>query len=101
MYQEILDTLKEHFPQYNEYKLGRIASDIQKSIDSEKPMKKYCHTCIFYPTLATTYIGNPPNLCQKGLERKNAENCPYYCQGSSLTGDNYYSSISFKSIKFE
>lgn len=63
--------------------------------------KKTCVSCIFYPTLPTTYIGKAPNLCQKGLERKNDGNCPYYCQGSTLTGDNYYQSITFKSLEFK
>lgn len=35
MYQQILDVLKEHFPQYNDYKLGRIASDIEESLKSD------------------------------------------------------------------
>ena len=102
MHQEILNTLKEHFPQYNDYKLGKIASDIEENIKPKNSSKKkYCVSCIFYPNLPTTYIGKAPNLCQKGLEKNNPQNCPYYCQGSSLTGDNYYSHISFKSITFK
>ena len=102
MYQEILDSLREHFPQYNDYKLGRIANDIQENIKSMNIYEKnICVDCMFFPTLPTTYVGTPPNLCQKGLERNKRDYCPYFCESSSLVDNNYYDSVSFKSVKFK
>ena len=101
MYQKILDSLREHFPQYNDYKLGRIAYDIQENIKSMNISEKnICVDCMFFPTLPTTFVGTPPNLCQKGLERNKKDYCPYFCKGSSLVNDSSYSFTS-KSIEFK
>ena len=101
MYQEILNTLTEHFPQYSDYKLGRIAYDIQENVKSLKVNEKnICVDCMFFPTLPTTYVGTPPNICQKGLERNAKDYCPYFCESSSLVKDSDYT-ITSKSIEFK
>ena len=81
MITKILKVLKEYFPQYNDYKLSKIAWDIYNNIKSEQIEKtKFCISCMYYNTLPITYVGESSNLCQKGRERGNAEECPYYCK---------------------
>lgn len=81
----VLRVLKQHFKQYNDYKLGKIADDIILELGKDKKIiGKNCYDCIYRETLITTYIGDPPNLCQKGIPRGDAINCPYYTKDNGL-----------------
>lgn len=79
MRNKILKVLKKHF-QYNDYKLGKVADDIVEELNNKETIEKYCWKCINFPTLSVTYMGEAPNLCQKGREKGDATNCPYYCE---------------------
>lgn len=79
MKKKILKVLKKHF-HYNDYKLGEIADEIVEELNNKEIIGKYCWKCINFPTLPVTYIGENPNLCQKGRKKGDAINCPYYCE---------------------
>lgn len=82
MYEIILEVLKDNFPQYNEYKLGKIARQINNKIkiinDTERVTLRSCAKCVYSKTLTVTFIGENPNLCQMGRKKGDAIGCPHY-----------------------
>lgn len=92
----ILKVLKNHF-HYNDYKLGKIANDIEVAIKEQQLATiKSCSNCIYRNTLIVTYVGETPNLCQRGRKKGDAINCPYYMEGKN--GVNMYEEPGYSSI---
>ena len=85
MRDSILKILKKHF-QYNDYKLGKIADEIllEKKKKKQMPIRS-CFNCIYSKPLIVTYIGDNPNLCQRGRVKGDAINCPYYSEYTGVT----------------
>ena len=92
MRNKILQVLKKHF-QYNDYKLGKIADEIAEALETKKPIGRYCEKCIHSKTLTVTYVGENPNLCQRGRPKGDAINCPYYTEGVEMYDKTDYSTI--------
>ncbi len=95
MRNKILQVLKKHF-QYNDYKLGKIADEITEALEIKKPIEpigRYCEKCIHSKTLIVTYVGENPNLCQRGRPKGDAINCPYYTEGVEMYDKTDYSTI--------
>ena len=98
MYEIILEVLKDNFPQYNEYKLGKIAQEINNKIkivnDTERVTLKSCVNCVHFQTLIVTFVGENPNLCQMGRKKGDAIGCPYYTENKwpIVTSDSTVSS---------
>lgn len=92
MRNKILQVLKKHF-QYNDYKLGKIADEITEALETKKPTDRYCEKCIYSKTLIVTYVGENPNLCQRGRPKGDAINCPYYIEGEEMYDKTDYSTI--------
>ena len=92
MRNKILQVLKKHF-QYNDHKLGKIADEITEVLETKKTTDRYCEKCIHSKTLIVTYVGENPNLCQRGRPKGDAINCPYYTEGGEMYDKTDYSAI--------
>ena len=70
-----------------------IADEITEALETKKPTDRYCEKCIHSKTLIVTYVGENPNLCQRGRPKGDAINCPYYTEGEEMYDKTDYSTI--------
>lgn len=88
----IIAVLRSYF-HFNDIVLGRIADDIIISLQENNYTtlhnKRSCFNCIHFHTLITTYVGENPNLCQKGHKKTliAAKTCPDYIEGTIVNND--------------